>query len=68
MTNKLVLGMISEDHAITKDINVARTNLLYLFLVSVVVAIGFQIGLNSLCAFQPNQKDYDCNNYGNNNV
>ena len=41
--NKLVLAMISEDLAISKGINVARTNLLYLFLVSVVVAIGIQI-------------------------
>ena len=35
--------MISEDLAISKGINVARINLLYLFLVSVVVAIGIQI-------------------------
>ena len=35
--------MISEDLAIAKGINVAKTNLLYLFLVSVVVAIGIQI-------------------------
>ncbi len=35
--------MISEDLAISKGINVARVNLLYLFLVSVVVAIGIQI-------------------------
>lgn len=41
--NKLVLAMISEDLAISKGINVARTNLLYLFLVSVVVALGIQI-------------------------
>jgi len=41
--DKLVLAMISEDLAISKGINVARTNLLYLFLVSVVVAIGIQI-------------------------
>lgn len=41
--DKLVLAMISEDLAITKGINVAKTNLLYLFLVSVVVAIGIQI-------------------------
>ncbi|MGD0071933.1 MAG: metal ABC transporter permease [Candidatus Bathyarchaeia archaeon] len=41
--SKLVLAMISEDLAISKGINVARTNLLYLFLVSVVVAIGIQI-------------------------
>ena len=41
--DKLVLAMISEDLAISKGINVARTNLLYLFLVSIVVAIGIQI-------------------------
>ncbi len=41
--NKLVLAMISEDLAVSKGINVARTNLLYLFLVSVVVAIGIQV-------------------------
>jgi zinc transport system permease protein len=41
--NKLVLAMISEDMAESKGINVARTNLLYLFLVSVVVAVGIQI-------------------------
>jgi ABC-type Mn2+/Zn2+ transport system permease subunit len=41
--DKLVLGMISEDLAIAKGINVARVNLLYLFLVSVIVAISVQI-------------------------
>jgi zinc transport system permease protein len=41
--NKLVLAMISEDLAISKGIKVATINLLYLFLVSVVVAIGIQI-------------------------
>ncbi len=41
--NKLVLAMISEDLAVSKNINIARTNLLYLFLVSVVVAVGIQI-------------------------
>jgi zinc transport system permease protein len=40
---KLVLAMISEDLAISKGINVALTNLLYLFLVSLVVAIGIRI-------------------------
>ena len=40
---KLVLAMISEDLAIAKGIKVARINLLYLFLVSVVVAISIQI-------------------------
>jgi len=41
--NKLVLAMISEDLAIARGIKVARVNLLYLFLVSVVVAISIQI-------------------------
>ncbi len=41
--DKLVLAMISEDLAIAKGIKVARVNLLYLFLVSVVVAISIQI-------------------------
>lgn len=40
---KLVLAMISEDLAVSKGISVAKTNLLYLFLVSLVVAIGIQI-------------------------
>ncbi len=40
---RLVLAMISEDLAIAKGISVAKTNLLYLFLVSLVVAIGIQI-------------------------
>ena len=40
---KLVLAMISEDLAISKGIKVALTNLLYLFLVSLVVAIGIRI-------------------------
>lgn len=40
---KLVLGMISEDLAISKGINVSRINLLYLLLVSLVVAAGIRI-------------------------
>ena len=40
---KLVLAMISEDLAVSKGIDVAKTNLLYLFLVSIVVAIGIKI-------------------------
>lgn len=40
---KLVLAMISEDLALSKGIDVAKTNLLYLFLVSIVVAIGIKI-------------------------
>jgi zinc transport system permease protein len=41
--NRQVLAMISEDLAVSKGINVAKTNLLYLFLVSAVVAVGIQI-------------------------
>ena len=40
---KLVLAMISEEVAISKGIDVAKINLLYLFLVSLVVAIGIRI-------------------------
>lgn len=40
---KLVLAMISEDLAVSKGIDVAKTNLLYLLLVSAVVAIGIKI-------------------------
>lgn len=41
--NKLVLAMISEDLAVAKGIKVAQTNLVYLFLISVVVAISIVI-------------------------
>jgi len=40
---KIVLGMISEELAVSNGINVARTNLFYLLLVSLVVAIGIKI-------------------------
>ena len=40
---KLVLGMISEELATSTGINVARINLLYLLLVSLVVAVGIKI-------------------------
>jgi len=40
---KLVLGMISEELAISKGIKVERINLLYLLLVSLVVAVGIKI-------------------------
>jgi ABC-type Mn2+/Zn2+ transport system permease subunit len=40
---KLVLGMISEELAISRGIDVNRTNLIYLLLVSLVVAIGIKI-------------------------
>jgi len=41
--NKLVLAMISEDLAVAKGIKVAAINLVYLFLVSVIVAISIRI-------------------------
>jgi ABC-type Mn2+/Zn2+ transport system permease subunit len=40
---KLVLGMISEELAISKGINIEQINLLYLLLVSLVVAVGIKI-------------------------
>jgi len=40
---KLVLGMISEELANSKGIDVSKTNLLYLLLVSLVVAVGIKI-------------------------
>ena len=48
---KIVLGLISEELAISKGINVARTNLLYLLLVSVIVAIGIQVTGTLLVGF-----------------
>ena len=41
--HKLVLSMISEDLATSKGINVAKNNLLYILLVSLIVAIGITI-------------------------
>jgi len=49
--NKLVLGMISEELATSTGINVARTNLLYLLLVSLVVAIGIKVTGTLLVGF-----------------
>jgi len=49
--NKLVVGMISEELATSTGINVARTNLLYLLLVSLVVAIGIKITGTLLVGF-----------------
>jgi ABC-type Mn2+/Zn2+ transport system permease subunit len=40
---RLVLAMISEDLAVSKGISVSKTDLLYLLLVSMVVAIGIKI-------------------------
>lgn len=48
---KIVLGLISEELATSKGINVARTNLLYLLLVSLTVAIGIQITGTLLVGF-----------------
>ena len=48
---RIVLGLISEELAISKGINVAQTNLLYLLLVSVTVAIGIQVTGTLLVGF-----------------
>jgi len=41
--NKIVLGMISDELATSTGVDVAKTNLLYLLLVSLIVAIGIKI-------------------------
>jgi len=48
---KMILGMISEELAISSGINVARMNLVYLLLVSLVVAIGIKIAGSLLVGF-----------------
>jgi ABC-type Mn2+/Zn2+ transport system permease subunit len=48
---KIVLGLISEELATSKGISVARTNLLYLLLVSLTVAIGIKITGTLLVGF-----------------
>jgi manganese/iron transport system permease protein len=48
---KIVLTLISEELAVSKGISVARTNLLYLLLVSVTVAVGIQITGTLLVGF-----------------
>lgn len=48
---KIVLGLISEELAISKGINIERTNLLYLLLVSVIVALGIQVTGTLLVGF-----------------
>jgi ABC-type Mn2+/Zn2+ transport system permease subunit len=48
---KIVLGLISEELAISKGISIAKTNLLYLLLVSVTVAIGILITGTLLVGF-----------------
>lgn len=47
----IVLGLISEELAMSKGVKIARTNLLYLLLVSVTVAIGIQITGTLLVGF-----------------
>jgi zinc transport system permease protein len=48
---KLVLGMISEELAVSKGISVSKTDLLYLLLVSLVVATGIKIVGSLLVGF-----------------
>lgn len=48
---KLILGMISEDLGTSKGINVAKINLVYLLVVSLIVAIGIQITGTLLVGF-----------------
>ena len=49
--SKVVLSLISEELATSSGINVARTNLLYLLLVSTVVAVGIRITGTLLVGF-----------------
>jgi ABC-type Mn2+/Zn2+ transport system permease subunit len=48
---KIILGLISEELAASAGINVAKTNLLYLLLVSLTVAIGIRITGTLLVGF-----------------
>ncbi len=48
---KIVLTLISEELAVSKGINVARINLLYLMLVSLTVAVGIKITGTLLVGF-----------------
>jgi ABC-type Mn2+/Zn2+ transport system permease subunit len=48
---RVVLGLISEELAVSKGINVGRINLLYLLLVSLTVAVGIQITGTLLVGF-----------------
>lgn len=48
---KFIMGMISEDLAISSGINVARINLMYLLLVSLTVAAGIKIVGSLLVGF-----------------
>ncbi len=47
----MILGMISEELATSAGVKVARTNLLYLFLVSLTVAAGLQVVGSLLVGF-----------------
>ncbi len=49
--HRIVLGLISEELAVSRGINVGRINLLYLLLVSVTVAVGIQITGTLLVGF-----------------
>lgn len=49
--NKIVLSIISEELAISEGVNVAQVNLLFLLLVSLVVAIGIKITGTLLVGF-----------------
>ena len=48
---KFIMGMISEDLAISSGINIARINLMYLLLVSLTVAAGIKIVGSLLVGF-----------------
>ncbi len=48
---RIVLGLISEELAVSRGINVGRINLLYLLLVSITVAVGIQITGTLLVGF-----------------
>jgi ABC-type Mn2+/Zn2+ transport system permease subunit len=49
--NKIVLSLVSEELAKSKGINTAAINLLYLLLVSVIVALGIQVTGTLLVGF-----------------
>lgn len=49
--DKVVLSMISEELAVSEGVNVSRVNLLFLLLVSMVVAIGIKITGTLLVGF-----------------
>lgn len=48
---QLVLGIISEDLATSSGVNIGRVNLVYLLLVSLIVAVGIQITGTLLVGF-----------------